>query len=528
MIDVNIQNIQPRTSRLVHTHQEVTCENFFDIWFADGPIYGAIHGPRLAGNNKPDWQSDRPHWKRSRKKVEGDWADIDYFVGKRFNGQTSYVMFDIDCSSQYHPNNGLAQYDRMLEALEGIGLVRSVVVRSSHGGGLHIYFPLGQQVKTWITAKKLHDHLIAQNFTIKNGTLELFPNPKADRNAQYNGHRLPLQSGSYLLDEDFQVWSGDRHDFLNAWNAAAAGNALDFTSALVERREVLETPHDNLPLIVWTASHQSNEILRELANWGYEREHLRTAPKLGDWMKAIAPQLPGYQQFTSSNTKRDIQSNWCYRWARSRVRHGGGAASSNSNLNHERAEQATQRLQSVLADLAGQFWSSANKLFHKVYELVQKRFGIGISKQTFQSRKGLWNNLLKPSSGLQTSSKNQETQNQSEKGYKHSTSATPSPTRNTSTVDNQNPCVQVDGARNSVVHTSRDLGACESNSMQRVSKIQLKDLPNPDTIMATGAELKAAGIEGYGLHHNWAIRRGEYSADLWNRLRFVAFRGESC
>ena len=37
---------------------------------------------------------------------------------------------------------------------------------------------------------------------IKKGQLETFPNTKR-YNSLFNGHRLPLQQGSYLLDKDY-------------------------------------------------------------------------------------------------------------------------------------------------------------------------------------------------------------------------------------------------------------------------------------------------------------------------------------
>ena len=62
------------------------------------------------------------------------------------------------------------------------------------------------------------------------GWLEVFPNRKpfaADGNySLFNGHRLPLQQGSYLLNDDLQPIASSHQAFVHQWHHAAARNDI--------------------------------------------------------------------------------------------------------------------------------------------------------------------------------------------------------------------------------------------------------------------------------------------------------------
>ena len=527
-------SIVANSQRLEQTHQATKYDDLLAIFTSDGPLYGAIHGP-LMGTGKAEWRTLKdPNsdqlWKLSGKKLREFYEDPYYFVGKRFNSLTSYLMLDVDACSPYHPEMG-DRFGDLLASLEELGLVRPVIIRSSDNGGLHVYFPLNQQVKTWSSAKKLEDHLTRQGFVIKGGTLELFPNAKADRDSLYNGHRLPLQAGSFLLNpHSLEIISGDPADFLAQWRVASAGNELA-TPQPVTRDAPATQPASpgQLPPIAWKESHQSNDVLKRLANWGYEKLGLATVTKLGEWMRAIAPRLPGYEQFTSDATKRDIARNWCFRWARSRIRRGGAAVASAADLNQQRKEDCTERLLSILKEITDRVWESGNQLFEQVCKLMKCRFGKGINKQKFLDRKGLWQAFLKSHhhvGGDEFLREHSSFINQEDLKDRNGNTAVP-------TVDNREPCEPAQPVEVSAVHTPPDpppkpappIPSEAPQKVGRVSKAQLQGLPDPEAIRATGEELKAAGIEGYDTRHDWTIYRGEYSCDLWNRLRFVAFGG---
>ncbi|MFN5965649.1 MAG: hypothetical protein ACK46E_11075, partial [Pseudanabaena sp.] len=61
------------------------------------------------------------------------------------------------------------------------------------------------------------------------GTLETFPSLKAYSDVTktlFNGHRLPLQEGSYLLDSNYEPYSQSIESFLIAWKNAAASQDM--------------------------------------------------------------------------------------------------------------------------------------------------------------------------------------------------------------------------------------------------------------------------------------------------------------
>jgi hypothetical protein len=340
------------------------------LFLQDGDLYGAIHGPFTpdAGPGKVDWVSLKPNWKLSKKQLHEFYEDPYYCVGKRFNSRTRYLLLDIDRGSGYHPSNSNSLWTTLLGTLEDIGLVRPLVVQSSESGGLHVYFPLAEQVKTWNSAKRLQDHLERNGFTIQDGQLELFPNAK-ERDSAYQAHRLPLQAGSYLLNDDLQPSSTH---FVKAWAIAAAGNSLETMAEIASPRHEVITSDPNRPSIQWTHQGQSNEIMRQVANWGYEKQGLTTIPALSEWIRCIAPRLPGYGNFTSPGTRNRIErGTWPKEWAASRIRRGGGIAPTKEHVNAVRADEATHRIKSALQVLGKTLWPSSLALFEAVASFIK-------------------------------------------------------------------------------------------------------------------------------------------------------------
>jgi hypothetical protein len=155
--------------------------------------------------------------------------------------QTRYGLLDIDAESPYCNPESLAE---IRAALETIGIVRTLLIRSSHSGGLHLYIPLPEPIKTFDLAVALHECLSAQGFQFTNGQLEQFPNVKTygnERIVHYNGHRLPLQphTNSCLLDDDLNPISDKLDRFLHQWQQAASQQDLN------ELRHALKIGRDN-------------------------------------------------------------------------------------------------------------------------------------------------------------------------------------------------------------------------------------------------------------------------------------------
>lgn len=133
------------------------------------------------------------------------YRDENISVGLRFNGMTWVLVLDIDRHSEYHPYENEKEFTRLKGVLEGIGLVRIEVVRSSHSEGLHLFIALPYPVPSWMAAHTLHVTLANAGFQVASGQLEIFPNRKGwseKKVINYHGLRLPLQpkSGSVVLD----------------------------------------------------------------------------------------------------------------------------------------------------------------------------------------------------------------------------------------------------------------------------------------------------------------------------------------
>ncbi|MEO0377769.1 MAG: hypothetical protein AAF329_24865 [Cyanobacteria bacterium P01_A01_bin.17] len=163
-------------------------------------------------NNYP--LKPRVLWKR--------WQDAATQIGVRFGSSTQYAVIDIDKGSPHLNSTAIAG---IKEALETIGIVRVINLRSSWSGGLHLYCPLPEAVNTFNLAIALKGCLSAHGFDLKDGHLETMPNVKAYGRSwvkefvEYQGHRLPLQpgSGSMLLNDQFQPVSDKLERLFWTW-----------------------------------------------------------------------------------------------------------------------------------------------------------------------------------------------------------------------------------------------------------------------------------------------------------------------
>lgn len=174
--------------------------------------------------DRPDWKTKSRYPLSDRLVQEGA-----YVYGVRFGKQTDYLMLDIDLGSLYHPHRDRLAISRLLAALEPLGLVETVAVTSSYSGGIHLYLPFQKAQETWAIAQVVSTLLAHAGFKLKPGQLELFPNPKpySEAPSLYAAHRLPLQAGSYLLNQDFQPIYGAQTTFVQRWQFAQQRNDLD-------------------------------------------------------------------------------------------------------------------------------------------------------------------------------------------------------------------------------------------------------------------------------------------------------------
>jgi hypothetical protein len=148
-----------------------------------------------------------------------------------FGTTTNYGLLDIYSGSPYYPRRDPLALERITAALEPLGLVDNLTVTSSDSGGLYLYFPFSEALSSWQLVIALSALLENAGFKIMSGWLEVFPNPKPFTTdgsiSLYNGHRLPLQQGSYLLNDELQPVAATEQTFVRYWQRASARNVID-------------------------------------------------------------------------------------------------------------------------------------------------------------------------------------------------------------------------------------------------------------------------------------------------------------
>ena len=312
-------------------------------------------------------------------------------LGKRFGKLTNYLMVDVDINSPFHPRNG--GIGPILDAMESLGLCRYLLIRSSDSEGLHIYFPLEEPVSSWGIACAAHAALTAADIKVAGGICELFPNKKAF-NAEHNGHRLPLQQGSFILNDDFGCVGNGKAVFLQQWQLCASGQDDELLAEVLTEKPLpmpKQISVSSLPPIAWTGPGQSNEVMKQLVNYGDRYLGLKTIPALGDWIMAVGPQLLGFEQFASKESKNDLtRRNWAYRWAKSHFKSVRCyAAKSSFDHNATVAAEALERLMVALGKVVIVGKLGIKKLWKALSETSKELFGVGFSWGLFQKHRQL-------------------------------------------------------------------------------------------------------------------------------------------
>ncbi|WP_416671576.1 hypothetical protein [Egbenema bharatensis] len=376
-----------------------------------------LWAPKPSPGKSPEWHTETRHLLSDRLINQSS-----YLYGVRFGKQTNYLMLDIDRKSHYHPYRDPFAICRILEALEPLGLVSFVSITSSYSGGLHLYFPFIQAQPSWKIAHAAKVLLENRGFKCDRGQLELFPNARRCDGAEYNGHRLPLQDGSYLLDEDWQPMYSTPELFVQHWNHSSYRNdcteaAIDLALRKNERRLVKKLPQKAQKFLAdlnaeiepgWTGYGQTNHLLGRIAMREYIFHHALygghplTGIALQMRILEVATQLPGYLDWCRH--QHDIHNLAVY-WARSIELHdryypyGGNAVldppqkTTLPSPNEQRAIDARERIRQAVQELSelGQFPKLST---HRFKALKQK----GIGSDTLYKNKDLWyaGNSVKP------------------------------------------------------------------------------------------------------------------------------------
>ena len=293
----------------------------YDYIWAEYPVPG----------EKPRWHTELRHPLSDRLINQGA-----YLYGVRFSSTTNYIMLDIDRGSLYHPNNDPLALPRMRAALEDLGLVSGLVCTSSYSGGLHLYLPFTEAQKTWEIALAVATVLENQGFKQAAGHLELYPNPRTfaaqEEPTLYHAHRLPLQLGSYVLDEDYVPVSASKDLFVQYWHQCRLKNDLDLVTLkcilkTARRRSYRVTTKAEKFLndlnaeieLGWTGPGMTNRLLGRIAMRSYIFGHILYAkqPLVGEAlvqdMVQTAQSLPGFCEW--SNHVHEIEKR-AQDWAR--------------------------------------------------------------------------------------------------------------------------------------------------------------------------------------------------------------------
>ncbi|MDE5071159.1 MAG: hypothetical protein O4861_09430 [Trichodesmium sp. St16_bin4-tuft] len=161
------------------------------------------------------------------------WKSPREIVGVRFGSKTQHCLLDIDIGSIYHPNNS-DRLPELLGCLEEAGFTPYIPIQSSRSEGLHIYFVFSEQLPTFKVASLLATTLKDAGFPLMKGELEIFLNTKTfvatndlSKYTKYNGHHLPLQEVSFVLDENYEPCSNSLEYFIACCNWCAKGIDID-------------------------------------------------------------------------------------------------------------------------------------------------------------------------------------------------------------------------------------------------------------------------------------------------------------
>jgi hypothetical protein len=178
-------------------------------------------------------------WKTIRKyrltaqKLWYKYTDPDQVLGVRFGSLTNYALYDLDNLSSYHPLLDEKSLQKLKWQLEDWGIFDLFEVQSSASQGIHLYFYLAKPVSSFKLACLMTKAAYDAGLIVENGQLEVFPNTKA-WGSLYQGHRLPLQQDSYLLDKDYVPYSDRLESFLNAADQSAAANDVELLESRLE------------------------------------------------------------------------------------------------------------------------------------------------------------------------------------------------------------------------------------------------------------------------------------------------------
>ena len=376
-----------------------------------------IHAPTPLAGERPQWTTETRYPLQPRN-LWSLYQNPDILLGLRFGTETNYFLLDVDSGSTYHSTNDAENFNTVLATMEGIGLCRPVIIQSSPSGGIHVYYFFNEKHNSFDLATAVFLALVQKGIIIKDGQLELFPNPKSygkDKPTDFKAHRLPLQAGSYLLDASLQPESNDLEDFFDAaaWSANGQDDAAlhqAIADAKTQRKRLFSKGQISRSAASWkrhleeriqqgwTDFHQTNELLKDIACYGIVFRRLQ-GEQLVDYVEATAVAAPGYQQWCRHQheirkraTERARNCENFYtpypsvpnRLLTYRQQFGNANNVVPFSPNQERHQKTLDRIAAVVSTLKErqQFPTTISLRAKAIIEASKNEYGIGVSKTT--------------------------------------------------------------------------------------------------------------------------------------------------
>ncbi len=275
--------------------------------------WSAIVAPVPACISKPAWRTIDYYLQPSQLwKLHQNSKQL---VGIRFGSTTRYAIIDLDKGGDYHNNESV---NRILAALEDIGIVDIIPIQSSYSGGYHLIITFEKQLPTFNLACALEYALTDAGFIPRKGHLEIFPNVKPwSENCiiNYNAIRCPMQpgSGALILDSDLQPISDSISTFLDHCDHIARRQnltKLKYACQKARKRHKRERNRKQISPDVeewradweeiiaagWTGRGQTNTLLQILVGYGIVFKDLE-GEALVKYAVETAINAPGYTQY---------------------------------------------------------------------------------------------------------------------------------------------------------------------------------------------------------------------------------------
>ena len=319
-----------------------------------GPLPLSESGQRLAKlfPNGWDWiYADAPspgssiQWETIKKfplsPIE-QWTlhqDPSCVIGMRPDRYTMWGIIDIDATSKYHPSQDPTAIPTILDALEDIGLCRTLLNQSSHSGGLHLYVPLPEPTSSFGVAVALKYALEAAGIQLRSGQCETFPNPKryvpqGQGFSVYNGIRMPMQpeTGFVPLDTDLNPLPWTPEDWLDAFDTLAQQQDLERLHRAIADAEhnhrirghrnpqSLDSWSERIAIekLGWSGPGQTNDKLKIFACEARVFLGMDSIGAISEYIEQLAKLTPGFYEHSShikdiSQRSRDV-AIWAMRY----------------------------------------------------------------------------------------------------------------------------------------------------------------------------------------------------------------------